>query len=265
VRLPKPRKRLGQHYLRDPRYVEAIVSTICADPVGYFVEIGGGPGIITERLVACGKRVEVWEVDRRFEGLLRGIEGVEKVVIADFLTAPLNFPEKIGFCGNLPYNISTPVIEKVLRCGCAKVAYFTVQEEFAKRVVGGEKRKERSRLTLFVHNFAVAKVLFRIPPEAFHPPPRVNSSFLKLVFREKPLYPWEEVQPLVEAGFSERRKKLSSLIARRFGLLKEEVETFLTENFGNPNVRAEELTLDDFWRIHLFVKGRTGGGGHDGA
>ena len=214
------RKRFGQHFLADPSIVDAIVDAVAPAPGDALVEIGPGLAALTDPLVARCGRLTVIELDRDLAARLRRrpeLSVVEADVLeVDFgaLAAQLGAPLRV--VGNLPYNISTPILFHLLGA-VTHVAdqHFMLQREVVLRMAAAPGGKDYGRLSVMLQwRYAIEPVL-EVPPEAFDPPPRVHSA----VVRMRPLRPAPAVDSallgeLVTVAFSQRRKLLRNTLGR---------------------------------------------------
>ena len=214
------RKRFGQHFLADAAVVSAIVDAIEPRPDDALVEIGPGLGALTGPLVARCRRLTVIELDRDLAARLRhrpALNVVESDVLAvDFgaLAAQLGAPLRV--VGNLPYNISTPILFHLLEhVGHVADQHFMLQKEVVDRMGAAPGGKDYGRLSVMLQwRYAIEPVL-EVPPEAFDPPPRVRSA----VVRMQPLVPAPAVDAkllgeVVAVAFSQRRKLLRNTLGR---------------------------------------------------
>ena len=208
-----PRKRFGQHFLADPAIIDAIVRAIDPQPGQPMVEIGPGLAALTQPLVERLGRLTVIELDRDLAVRLRAhpqlsvIESdvlkVDFAQVAQALGAP-----KIRITGNLPYNISSPILFHLLPfAACVEDQHFMLQKEVIDRMVAQPSTADYGRLSVMLQwRYAMESVLV-VPPEAFDPPPRVMSA----VVRMRPRADFAPVDParlseLVQVAFSQRRK-----------------------------------------------------------
>ncbi len=214
------RKRFGQHFLADESVVEAIVDAISPRPGEALVEIGPGLGALTNPLVArCGK-LTVIELDRDLAARLRRrseLSVVEcDVLTVDFgaLATALGSPLRV--VGNLPYNISTPILFHLLaHVGHVLDQHFMLQKEVVQRMVAAPGSKDFGRLSVMLQWRYNLESVLDVPPTAFEPPPRVESA----VVRMQPIKPAPEVDAallgeLVAVAFSQRRKLLRNTLGR---------------------------------------------------
>jgi 16S rRNA (adenine1518-N6/adenine1519-N6)-dimethyltransferase len=216
-----PRKRFGQHFLADAAVIDAIVREIAPRPGDAMVEIGPGLGALTQPLVERLGRLSVIELDRDLARRLRG-HGQLDVIEADVLkvdfasladrlaVAPVDQPGALRVVGNLPYNISTPILFHLL--GFAhRIAdqHFMLQKEVIDRMVARPATSDYGRLSVMLQwRYAMDDILF-VPPRSFDPPPRVDSAVVRMVpLAEPPALDAGLLSELVQVAFSQRRKLL---------------------------------------------------------
>jgi 16S rRNA (adenine1518-N6/adenine1519-N6)-dimethyltransferase len=213
------RKRFGQHFLHDPGVLGRIVAAIDARPGERIVEIGPGRGALTLPLLERCRRLEVIEIDRDLvPPLVERAAGRGELVVHQADVLDVDFAELAGagpplrVCGNLPYNISTPLLFHLLASrGSIADMHFMLQKEVVDRIVAAPGGKSYGRLTVMLAAACRATALFRVGRGAFQPPPAVDSAFLRLVPHAKP--PFEIADAgrfarVVAAAFSMRRKTL---------------------------------------------------------
>jgi 16S rRNA (adenine1518-N6/adenine1519-N6)-dimethyltransferase len=237
-----PRKRFGQHFLADVSVIDAIVDAIDPQPGQALVEIGPGLGAMTDPLVARSQRLTVVELDRDLAARLRKrpeLTVVESDVLkADFTALAKAAGQKLRVVGNLPYNISTPILFHLLEAVDEVVdQHFMLQKEVVDRMAAAPGGKDYGRLSVMLQwRYDIESVL-DVPPEAFDPPPRVDSAVVRMV----PLAGIEDIDAgllgeLVTVAFSQRRKLLRHTLGR-----------WLDErNFGgefDTQRRAEEVPV----------------------
>jgi 16S rRNA (adenine1518-N6/adenine1519-N6)-dimethyltransferase len=227
-----PRKRFGQHFLTDPAIVDAIVRAVAPKPGQLMVEIGPGLAALTQPLVERLGHLTVIELDRDLAARLRlrsdltVIESdVLKVDFAGLLppadagadTAPGVSPVAgLRIVGNLPYNISTPILFHLL--GCAHVVadqHFMLQKEVVDRMVARPATSDYGRLSVMLQwRYQMEKVL-QVGPESFEPPPRVESAVVRMVPRPAPVQlDADRLREIVQVAFSQRRKLLRHTLGR---------------------------------------------------
>jgi 16S rRNA (adenine1518-N6/adenine1519-N6)-dimethyltransferase len=223
------RKRFGQHFLSDPSVIGAIVSAIAPAPSDAMVEIGPGLAALTQPLVERLGHLTVIELDRdlaarlRNHGQLRVVES--DVLRVDFsaLAATLEAP-RIRVVGNLPYNISSPILFHLLdHVAVVQDQHFMLQKEVIDRMVAAPATADYGRLSVMLQwRYAMENVLF-VPPESFDPPPRVDSAVVRMVpLAQPPAIDFKTYSDLVQTAFSQRRKILRNTLgkwleAREFG------------------------------------------------
>ncbi|HEX9185087.1 MAG TPA: 16S rRNA (adenine(1518)-N(6)/adenine(1519)-N(6))-dimethyltransferase RsmA [Burkholderiales bacterium] len=257
-----PRKRFGQHFLHDAGVIRRIVEAIAPAPQDVIVEIGPGEGVLTRALLARCPRVEAIEIDRDLAAQLAA--GGIRVHVADALEFDFGaFPPGTRVVGNLPYNISTPLLFHLLRhAGRIRDLHFMLQLEVVQRMVARPSTTEYGRLSVMLQaRFAMQK-LFRVAPGAFRPPPKVDSAVVRMVPLGAPLGCDEKVfEQVVREAFSARRKTLRNALPLSADQYAE---------LGmDARLRPENLSPQDYVRIALRVgRGERGvavpGGGNGG-
>ena len=215
------RKRFGQHFLSDDAVIDAIVREIDPRPGQAMVEIGPGLAALTQPLVERLGRLTVVELDRDLAARLRKHPQLE-VVEADVLNvdfaalAQQRGVAKLRVVGNLPYNISSPILFHLLRfVGQVEDQHFMLQKEVIDRMVAAPATSDYGRLSVMLQwRYAMENVLF-VPPEAFDPPPRVDSAVVRMVPHAAPA-PVDEklLSELVQVAFSQRRKVLRNTLGK---------------------------------------------------
>ena len=241
-----PRKRFGQHFLTDGAIIDAIVQAIAPQPGELMVEIGPGLAALTQPLVERLGRLTVIELDRDLALRLR-LHGQLDVIESDVLK--VDFTQvahalgatKIRVVGNLPYNISTPILFHLLEhVGVIADQHFMLQKEVIDRMVAKPATSDYGRLSVMLQwRYAMDNVLF-VPPQSFDPPPRVDSAVVRMVPRATPvaLQP-KLLEELVQVAFSQRRKILRNTLGRWLE------ERGFTGSFDVQR-RAEEVSVDEF-------------------
>ena len=254
---PTPRKRLGQHFLTDPRILGRIADALEVTTSDTVVEIGPGRGALTEQLVARAKRVVAIEIDRELAGMLRDTySGDERVTIVENDVLEVKLGEAAGgpylVAGNVPYNITTPILFHALEFPRAQRAVYLVQREVAERVVAAPGSENYGALSVNVQALASAELLFRVAAGAFTPPPKVESAVMRIVPRSDPLVPGEEEAPfrtMVVGAFGFRRKQMQRVVRELWGLGAGEAAEILRSAAIDAAARPEVLTPSDFARL----------------
>ncbi|MDG5975838.1 16S ribosomal RNA methyltransferase KsgA/Dim1 family protein [Hydrogenophaga taeniospiralis CCUG 15921] len=220
------RKRFGQHFLTDRAIIEAIVEAIAPQPGDAMVEIGPGLAALTQPLVERLGRLTVIELDRDLAARLRGhgqLDVIESDVLkVDFTAlshATAGAPSagrRLRVVGNLPYNISTPILFHLLdHVGVVQDQHFMLQKEVIDRMVARPATSDYSRLSVMLQwRYTMDNVLF-VPPESFDPPPRVDSAIVRMVpLAEPPAIDLKLYGDLVQTAFSQRRKILRNTLGK---------------------------------------------------
>jgi 16S rRNA (adenine1518-N6/adenine1519-N6)-dimethyltransferase len=250
-----PRKRFGQHFLTDHSVIGAIVDAINPRPGEAVVEIGPGLGAMTDPLVARCEHLTVIELDRDLAARLRKrseLTVVESDVLkVDFPALAEQAGQKLRIVGNLPYNISTPILFHLLDAvGQVQDQHFMLQKEVVDRMAASPGNKDYGRLTVMLQwRYDIESVL-DVPPEAFDPPPRVDSA----VVRMQPLpdaagVPQALLGELVMVAFSQRRKLLRHTLGRWLD------ERGFSGAFDVQR-RAEEVPVADYLALVQAVQKR---------
>jgi 16S rRNA (adenine1518-N6/adenine1519-N6)-dimethyltransferase len=261
-----PRQRLGQHFLSDPGILKKIVAALDPAPDDVVLEIGPGKGSLTIVVAPRVRAVIGIEADRRLAEQCRlriaecGLTGVE-IVHADALR--VDWPALIiphsairsphfKVLGNIPYNITTPLIEKALTPPYPERIVFLMQAEVAERLAAGPGSKAYGGLSVGVQAQARVERLFAVRAGAFQPPPRVASALVRLTPLAEPLVPPADVRAFrrfVTACFSRRRKQLRNVVAGALARPAEEVAAGLASLGLDPAARPETLAPADFVRL----------------
>jgi len=215
----RARKRFGQHFLHDPNVIAGIVEAIDPQPGDRLVEIGPGLGALTLPLLERAGRLEVVELDRDVIPLLvEKARGRGELVVHEGDVLDVDFPAlrgtgpKLRICGNLPYNISTPLMFHLLdSAGAIQDLHFMLQREVVARMAAKPDGGDYGRLTVMLAARCAVERLFDVGPGAFRPPPKVHSSIVRLTPHQTP--PFEVGDPtrfaaVVAAAFGQRRKTL---------------------------------------------------------
>ena len=251
-----PRKRFGQHFLADGGIIEAIVDAIAPKPGQVMIEIGPGLAALTQPLVERLGHLTVIELDRDLAKRLREhpqLTVIESDVLkVDFAqVAQAQAAIKLRVVGNLPYNISTPILFHLLDfVDVIEDQHFMLQKEVIDRMVARPCTSDYSRLSVMLQwRYAMENVLF-VPPESFDPPPRVNSAVVRMVPHDKPAaVNIKLLSELVQVAFSQRRKLM------RHTLGKWLQEKGFSGEFDVQR-RAEEVPVDEYLALALALAGQ---------
>lgn len=251
----RPRKRLGQHFLHAPTVIDRILHSIAAQPGQHLLEIGPGQGAITRPLLETGAILDVVELDRdlvpELESLAHLFAGRMRVYHRDALEfdvcSCVTPGERLRVVGNLPYNISTPLLFHLMdSLACIADMHFMLQKEVVDRMAAAPGSKAYGRLSVMLQYHCQVQPLFGIGPGAFNPPPRVDSAFVRLTPHPHPPVTVDDpamFANVVRQAFMYRRKTLRNA-------LKTLVDS---EGFSaadvDPDLRAERLGLEEFARL----------------
>ena len=184
-----PRKRFGQNFLKDPTVLDAIIEAIAPKPEDIMVEIGPGMGAMTERLLSCLKRMDAVELDRdlvsflqkKFKGSPLTIHQGDALAF-DFQSLQPSTGQKIRIVGNLPYNISTPLLFHLMSfADHVRDQHFMLQKEVVERMAAGHGSKTYGRLSIMLQWRYDIDMLFTVPPTAFSPAPKVDSAIVRMI------------------------------------------------------------------------------------
>jgi 16S rRNA (adenine1518-N6/adenine1519-N6)-dimethyltransferase len=245
VDYPRPRKRLGQHFLTDRGILGRIADALALTGHETVVEIGPGRGALTEQLATRASRVVAVELDGALASILRTQYALDPRVtiverdILDVAPAEIAGTDDYVLAGNVPYYITTPILFHVLHPPAPARAVFLVQREVAERVVSPPGSKVYGALSVNVQAVATAEILFGVPPRAFTPPPTVDSAVLLVTPRKEPLVTGAGFSEWIVALFGLRRKQMGRILRTVWRLPPERVEELLREA-GIPSDRRPE-------------------------
>ena len=252
------RKRFGQNFLIDQQVIADIVNAVAPQRGDCVVEIGPGLGALTDPLIRRLDHLQVVEIDRDIIARLRKRYPPEKLTIHegdalafDFATLARDGGSGMHIVGNLPYNISTPLLFHL--AGFAEIVrdmHFMLQKEVVERMVAEPGTNDFGRLSVMLQYRFVMDWLIDVPPESFEPAPKVDSAVVRLIPRpaaELTVRDEARFAAIVQAAFGQRRKMLRNNLK---GLLD---DTGFAELGISPTARAEELSVADYIRIANLV------------
>jgi 16S rRNA (adenine1518-N6/adenine1519-N6)-dimethyltransferase len=252
-------KSLGQNFLIEDWVPQQIAASSGADTGCGVLEIGPGIGPLTRQLSRRADKVVAVELDNSLLPLLaETLEGYDNVnvIFGDILKTDLDALVAEHFqgltpmvCANLPYNITTPVITKLVESGLFSSITVMIQKEVAQRICAAPGDKDCGAFSLFCQYYAECELLFDVPPTCFLPAPKVTSSVVQLRLREMPAVVVPDEALLfrtIKAGFALRRKTLVNSLATGFPLTKEQLTQAVTDCGLSPTVRGEKLSLSDY-------------------
>ena len=248
------KKKFGQNFLKDAAIIHSIIQSINPLPNDLLIEIGPGLGALTKPLLEKTNRLLAIELDRDIVSWMENEYSKKNITIfnEDVLNFNFNqFDQKIRVVGNLPYNISTPILFKCIdNILNIKDLHFMLQKEVVDRMVAIPSSPEYGRLSVMLQYYFAMEHLVDVPKESFEPEPKVESSFVRLIPYEQ--YPFianniEQFARIVKEAFSQRRKTIRNTL-----------KSFISENdfekIGiNPQLRAENLSVSDFVKISNYL------------
>ena len=248
------KKKFGQNFLKDAAIIHSIIQSINPLPNDLLIEIGPGLGALTKPLLEKTNRLLAIELDRDIVNWMKNEYSKKNIIIfnEDVLNFNFNqFDQKIRIVGNLPYNISTPILFKCIdNILNIKDLHFMLQKEVVDRMIAIPSSPEYGRLSVMLQYYFAMEHLVDVPKESFEPEPKVESSFVRLIPYEQ--YPFianniEQFARIVKEAFSQRRKTIRNTL-----------KSFISENdfekIGiNPQLRAENLSVSDFVKISNYL------------
>ena len=253
----RPRKSLGQNFLHDPAVIARIVREIAPARDDRVVEIGGGQGALTRPLLEQLDHLDVIETDSRLVPLLAALAPPDRLTVhradaLEFDFASLAAPgQKLRIVGNLPYNISTPLLFHFLKFrDRLRDLHLMLQKEVVDRMVARPGSKTYGRLTIMLAAWTDIERCFEIGPGAFKPAPKVRSTVVRIVARQEPRFAIADEQrfrQLVALAFSMRRKTLRRILKGRLS------EADLVRSGFAPEARPETLAPEDFARLSVLT------------
>ncbi len=253
----KARKRFGQNFLVDDSIIFQIIQSIMPMPGEDLVEIGPGLGAMTRPLLNAAKKMTVIELDRDLIEYLQTLDGLT-VINQDVLKVDLaklcQQGDKLRIVGNLPYNISTPIIFHLLsKVEMIEDMHFMLQKEVIVRMAAQPGDSAFSRLSIMVQRYCEVVPLLEIPPESFDPAPKVMSQFVRLIPYEGNPYGIQDDAlffEVVKDAFSMKRKMLRNNLKSLF--TEAEIESLGID----PKIRAENLHIEDFVKLSNYLAAR---------
>jgi 16S rRNA (adenine1518-N6/adenine1519-N6)-dimethyltransferase len=259
--LPRARKRLGQHFLNDPRILDRIVAALAPRHAETIIEIGPGRGSLTERLAPRCARLIAIELDRVLAPALRerfAAQSHVSIVEADVLDTDLGALASgpYALIGNVPYYITTPILFHALTRPRADRAVYLVQREVADRLVAGAGSDAYGALSVNVQAVAHVERVFRVGAGAFTPPPKVESAVIRITPRNDPVVVAAEedgFRRFVQAAFAQRRKQLKSVVRATASVDTPGAVELLNSLGFSPEARAETLSPAELARLYRGV------------
>ena len=241
------RKKWGQNFLIDPNISKKIIAVLGANKNDHVLEIGPGRGALTSLLSMGVKQISAIEIDPMLCEYLKN-QKLNNITIynADILKFDLNkMPKNYLAIGNLPYNISTPILFKFMENRGWNKLVVMLQKEVAERIVASEKNKKYGRISIMFQTFFELNLEFHIPKTVFNPQPKVTSSLLSVMPKKNIEINQNNLKRLVEAAFKHRRKKLKHN-------LKELINTKELKTVQDK--RADELSVQEYQQLVQYIK-----------
>lgn len=258
-----PRKRFGQNFLQDAGTIQKIIQYLHPNNEEKVLEIGPGLGALTTPLLEIVNHLDVVEIDRELVARLKTIFPTSKLTVhqQDALTFDLEsftkqYPsfKKLRLIGNLPYNISTPLLFHFFKFSrLIEDMHFMLQKEVADRLSANPHQKNYGRLSIMTQYYCKVVPLFTVDSNAFYPKPKVQSVFIRLVPHSVLPNPVDDVllfQTVIQTAFNQRRKTLANALKTYLT-----AEDYITLNI-QPTLRPEALSLKDFIQITNFISQR---------
>jgi len=252
----RPKKHLGQHFLRDQNIARKIASALQCERCKHVLEIGPGTGILTQFLLEkCPDKLEVVEIDRESVAYLRRHFGNRlRIHEGDFLQMDLQalFPGgSLCIIGNFPYNISSPIFFKILEnYPLIEQVVGMIQKEVADRIVAPHGNKTYGILSVLLQLYFEVEKLFDVPPQVFYPPPKVQSAVIRLTRRPTPPpVEYEAFKQLVKAVFNQRRKTLRNSLKKLNLPAQKTAGKF-------ESLRPEQISPAEFVELYQILYGQ---------
>ncbi len=251
----KPLKKFGQNYLTDRNILLKIVKEINPQHDDNLIEIGPGLGSLTEHLIDANPSLTAIEIDTRAVNILKEKLPGLNVIQNDFLKIDLVSLKKPGtkikVAGNIPYNITSPIIFKLIENhSLISDAIFMIQHDVALRMTASAGNKSYGILAVVLNKFCDVRLCFKVSPNVFYPKPKVNSALIHIRFRDIEIKQYEKkiFIALVKAMFNTRRKTIKNSLSNSI---------FASLDFSNCGIdltkRAEQLELNQFEELSQFV------------
>jgi len=248
------KKKFGQNFLKNAAIIHSIIQSINPLPNDLLIEIGPGLGALTKPLLEKTNHLLAIELDRDIVAWMENEYSKKNITVfnEDILNFNFDqFDQKVRVVGNLPYNISTPILFKCIdNITNIKDLHFMLQKEVVDRMIAIPSSSEYGRLSVMLQYYFAMEHLVHVPKESFDPEPKVESSFVRLIPYEH--YPFvanniEQFGRIVKEAFSQRRKTIRNTL-----------KSFISENDFqkidiNPQLRAENLSVSDFVKISNYL------------
>lgn len=258
-----PKKALSQNFLIDGNVIRKIIKEAQVEPGETILEIGPGPGCLTEALLEAGARVIAVEKDRVLAEALKRFQTPDnrlEIFCTDILEFPIenyfNDGRKGKIIANLPYNIATAIITKlVIKNQLLSKIVVMVQEEVARRITGSPGTKEYGSLSVYLNCYSTPRYAFKVSKNCFIPAPKVESAIVDLTLKKPPTgLNEDDFFLMTRTAFEHRRKMLKASLKKLYP--SEDVESALLQLEKNPLSRPEDLSFEDFLELHKILKNK---------
>lgn len=252
------KKSLGQNFLNDENIINKIINQLNTNKDSLIIEIGPGSGALTKHLSKMNTKVICFEIDTRLKEELTKYENDNlKIIYEDFLKVNLNeilskYNYKyLTFIGNLPYYITTAIINKITNETNANEIIIMIQKEVAERFMAMPNKKEYSSISVYLqYNYNIKKIAV-VSKECFIPKPKVDSMIIKLIKKtNKPQINEDKFYKLIKDAFSQKRKNLRNNLK---SYNEEKLQKILKELNKDLTYRAEQLSIEDFIKISKSI------------
>lgn len=245
------KKRYGQNFLKDENIIRKITSSINPSEKDLIIEIGPGSGALTKYLIGYNSSIIAFEIDKDTKTFLEPLVSDKcKIVYEDFLDTNINQYlkmceyEKIYIIGNLPYYITTAIIEKIINSGInAESITIMIQKEVADRFLAKPHTKDYGYMTVLLNFYYNIKKVIEVKRTCFHPQPNVDSTVVQLIRKAHPSIDALCFDKLIKEAFQFKRKKILNNIT---SISKDKIRYILEKNGYNEDARSEELDLSTF-------------------
>jgi 16S rRNA (adenine1518-N6/adenine1519-N6)-dimethyltransferase len=251
----RPRKRFGQNFLQNQHIIDTIIQSLNPRPSDNVLEIGPGLGALTQPLLQKLNKLTVIEIDRDLQAHLAAMPLTANkltIINADALIVNYDqFGKELRIIGNLPYNISTPLLLRLLHyTSFINDMHFMLQKEVVLRLAASPGSKTYGRLSVILQYYCEVEHLFDVPPTAFHPQPKVDSAIVRLIPHSAQLYPAVEftsLERVVACAFSMRRKTLANNLKPLMSAAQ------LTHLGIDPILRPEQISVMQYVELTKFI------------
>lgn len=253
--MSRPKKKWGQNFLRNRGAVDKIVAAIDPSPEETILEVGPGEGVLTQKVLELPNRVVAIEIDPDLARRIKAQFG-DRIEVRNEDAVDAALPDTpFRAVGNLPYNVGTPILRRVIADPNCRRAVFMLQKEVADRLIAAPGTEHYGYLTLYVAAFASVRRLMTLDPKSFFPPPKVHSAVVVLDPRDPQLVaPRDTVLDLVSTSFRMRRKKLVNNLTGWRDLTRDQIHEAMTNAGIDLGARAETMSLQDFDRLAVALQ-----------